>query len=646
MKYYEVAPLRLVRGTQQTYTYESDANIQIGQLVVIPLGTQQPVGVVFASTKRPTYATKAISRVLDLPPLPVPLLTTARWLSTYYSTHLAVVLQTVLPAGILKKRRGAQQKEVRGVTRHRTNFLLNDDQTQALEILRSVQSGTTILHGVTGSGKTAVYIEYAREILESGRSVIVLVPEIALTSQLVAEFKAHFKHIILTHSHQTESERYAAWQSALTTNAPHVVIGPRSALFMPLRDVGCIIIDESHEPSYKQEQAPRYSALRTASILASAHHAVVIQGSATPTISEYYLAQQRNAPIINLPRVARHSVKVPDLRVIELTNRQLFTQHRFLSDALIKEIQKTIDDKKQVLIFHNRRGSAATTLCESCGWMALCPRCKVPYTLHADHHRLECHICGQKDKVPTSCPECAGTDIIHKGIGTKLIESELQKLFPGVSTRRYDGDTATDGTLEKQYQDLYDGNVSIIIGTQVVAKGLDLPHLRTVGVVQADAGLSLPDFVSPERTFQLLAQVVGRVGRSEHPTSIIVQTYQPDAAAIRLGITQDYMAFYEAMIPVRRQAQFPPFVYLLKLTCSYKTEAASIHNAEQLARSIRSIQPSVMVMGPTPAFYEHQRGNYRWQLLVKSTSRQRLVEICATLPSTHWQFDLDPQSLL
>ncbi len=646
MKYYEVAPLRLVRGVQQTYTYESTARVQIGQLVVVPLGRNQPIGVVTSVVDKPEYPTKEIAQVLDLPPLPAPLVTTAYWLSTYYATHLAVVLQTVLPSGLLKKRRPLRRGSPIEPTRDRTHFLLNRDQSEALKKLRFIHSGTVILHGITGSGKTAIYIEYTRDMLKAGRSVIVLVPEIALTPQLLAEFSAHFGHILITHSHQTEAERHSTWLAALRSTAPTVVIGPRSALFMPLHDIGCIIIDESHEPSYKQEQAPRYSALRTASILAAAHRAVVIQGSATPTISEYYLAKQRKAPVIMLKNPARSSVQTPTIQVIALTDRQSFTQHRFLSDSLIAEMRKTIEAGEQVLVFHNRRGSAATTLCESCGWMALCPHCMIPYTLHADQHILQCHVCGQGGKVPTSCPNCHGTDIIHKGIGTKLIESELHKLFPNASIGRYDGDTATDKTLERQYQDIYDGNVSIIIGTQVVAKGLDLPHLRTIGIVQADAGLSLPDFIAPERTFQLLSQVIGRVGRSDHPTDVIVQTYQPDAAAIKLGIRQDYTTFYQTTISSRQQSHFPPFVYLLKLTCSYKTEAAAVRNAEALAREIRAAAPSMQVLGPTPAFYERRHDTYRWQLLIKSTSRQQLVDICHTLPNTHWQFDLDPQSLL
>jgi len=646
MNYFEVAPLRIVRGLQHTYTYQSTESLPVGQLVMIPLGKQTVVGLVVSIASKPTYETKSVHESLALPALPEQLVRTALWMSEYYTTHLATVLQTLLPRGLTTKRRTPTLKHPQEVVRDRTHFLLNTHQRNVLAELEYIESGTVLLHGITGSGKTAVYIEYIKHVIADGKNAIVLVPEIALTSQLVAEFSAHFENILITHSHQTEAERHRGWLAALVADTPTVVIGPRSALFMPLTNIGCIIIDEAHEPSYKQDQAPRYSALRVASILASYHHALVVQGSATPLISEYYLASQNAHPILELPERARSSAKTPTIMTINLTDRESFTKHRFFSNHLLATMEKTLTSGHQVLLFHNRRGSAVSTLCESCGWMAMCPRCVVPYTLHGDTHRLQCHICGLRERVPTSCPTCHGTDIIHKGVGTKLIESELRKLFPAHTIARYDGDSAVDETLERQYQELYDGKISIIIGTQVVAKGLDLPLLRTVGVIQADAGLTLPDFSASERTFQLLAQVVGRVGRSSHDTALVIQTYQPEAPAIRLGIAQDYQAFYDETLADRRRAHFPPFTYLLQLTCSYKTEATAIRNAQQLAAHIRKQYPTVHVLGPTPAFYERQRDSYRWQLVVKSSSRKHLTAICQDLPHANWQFDLDPYSLL
>ena len=267
-------------------------------------------------------------------------------------------------------------------------------------------------------------------------------------------------------------------------------------------------------------------------------------------------------------------------------------------------------------------------------------------TLHADQHALICHICGYRERVPTACPDCGSTDIVHKGIGTKLIESELQKLFPQAAIARFDGDITSKNSLNQRYQELYDGHIDIIIGTQVVAKGLDLPRLATVGIIQADAGLALPDFTTRERTFQLLAQVIGRVGRNDQPTSIIVQTYQPQNPTIVQGIRQDYASFYANELAERRRGIFPPFVYLLKLTCIYKTEATAIRNAQKFAAQLRSEYPDITIFGPAPAFYERVRDTYRWQIVVKSTNRAKLLAIASQLPRTHWQYDIDPANLL
>lgn len=646
MYYYEVAPNRIVRKDSSVLTYSADTPLQRGQVVMIEIGRTTSPGVILREVSQPHYDTKSILQVLELIPLPAALLTTAEWMSDYYSAHLASSIQTILPTGISKKRRAAPAAPHLS-QRARTNNVFTADQTHALEGIESMSPGTALLHGVTGSGKTAVYIELARRALARGQSVIVLVPEIALTSQLVDEFSGHFDDIILTHSRQTEAERHHAWRAALTANTPRVAIGPRSALFLPLHNIGLIVIDEAHEPSFKQEQAPRYSALRVASILASHHQAKLVLGSATPLVADYYLAQHADRPIIPMTTRAQPDTVPPTVGLVDMTKRTHFKRHRFLSDDLLAELEHTFAAGKQALIFHNRRGSASTTLCENCGWQATCPRCFVPLTLHADKHHLRCHICGHHEPVPTSCPVCHAADIIHKGIGTKLIESELRKLFPDKTIMRFDGDSDTDATVDQQYAKLYQGDIDLIIGTQVIAKGLDLPHLRTVGVIQADAGLSLPDFGASERTFQLLAQVIGRVGRSHHATTVVVQSYQPTHPAVVNGLAQQYDLFYELTLAERRRAGFPPFNYLLKLTCIYKTEAAAIKNAQALARTLRTQLPTdVQLLGPTPAFYERQRDTFRWQIVLKSPHRHHLQTALTHLPPAHWQYELDPMSLL
>lgn len=644
MHYYEVAPNIIVRASSSVFTYASLLPLQKGSLVEIGIGKKHAVGVVTREAKKPAFETREITQSLYPDTIPPELVDTAIWMSEYYATPLATVLQTLLPRGLQKKRR-ERPPVVRSPIRERTQIVLNKEQSEAMSIIESMSPGSSILHGVTGSGKTQVYIELAKRSIAQGKSALILVPEIALTSQLIDEFSHHFPTILMTHSKQTEAERHVAWVAALTSAEPLVIIGPRSALFLPIRNIGLIAIDEAHEPSYKQEQSPRYSALRVATILGRAHRAKIVFGSATPTISEYYLSERAARPIIKLTKQARKDTVKPSISVIDMTKKHNFKKHRFLSDTLITAIEKTIASNKQILIFHNRRGSASTTLCESCGWIALCPHCLIPFTLHMDTHTLRCHVCNTSSKVPTSCPVCHETDIIHKGIGTKLIESEIRKLFPNKKVARFDADTESTASLEKNYKELYNGTIDIIIGTQVVAKGLDLPNLRLVAVAQADAGLMLPDFSSAERTFQLLAQVVGRVGRSHHPTDVIVQSYQPTHPAVTDGLTQNYAHFYGTTIALRKEGFFPPFTNLLKLTCLYKTETAAIKNAKNFADKLRGY-PDIQVLGPTPAFYEYQAGSYRWQLIVKSQTRANLLKVVELLPPTHWQFELDPISLL
>lgn len=645
MHYYEVAPTQIIRAGSGVFTYAAKEPLSVGQLVTVEVGRKVLVGLVVKEVPQPSYDTKTVTSLIEEPPLPEALVQLALWISGYYATHLASVLQTILPRGIQKKRRPLSQPS-REKLRDRTKNVLNDTQKNAVHVVSEMSPGSALLHGITGSGKTEVYIELAKQALAAGKSAIILVPEIALTSQVVDEFSQHFEDIILVHSRQTEAQRHKAWQEALTSTKPRLIIGPRSALFTPLASIGLIVIDEAHEPSFKQEQSPRYSALRAASILAKHHGAKVVLGSATPSIADYYIFEQSERPVITMNSRARHDTTPPTITLVDMTKRTHFKRHRFLSDELLSQLEQTFGSGNQALIFHNRRGSASTTLCENCGWSAICPRCFVPFTLHADRHQLQCHICGTSERVPTSCPECGSADIIHKGIGTKLIESELRKIFPGKVIARFDGDNETGESVEERYKELYDGTIDLIIGTQVIAKGLDLPKLRAVGVIQADAGLSLPDYASSERTFQLLAQVVGRVGRSHHATDVIVQSYQPTHPAVVNGLAQNYHGFYQTALLERKKGGFPPFSYLLKLTCVYKTESAAVRNAQKLAAELRQHMPDVQILGPTPAFYERQHDTYRWQLVVKSSKRARLTDALAYVPAAQWQFELDPTNLL
>ena len=674
MKFYEVSLIGIVSKDFEVLAYSSVDTLSIGMIVEIPVGSRKFVGVVVKKVSQPDFTVKEILRVLYDQPLPPALLKLHKWLSDFYTTHPGTVWQTILPSGLNKNRRTNVVKNTTAQNnrlQNRTNFacpapfceqkmcsdktegkgavMFNDEQLAAIDQLVKMKSGTAILHGITGSGKTEVYKVLAMKARSDNKSSIILVPEISLTAQLVDEFRAEFDNVILTHSTMTEAERARVWLDILTAKNPVVVIGPRSALFMPIQNLGLIVIDECHEPSYKQEKAPRYNALRAASILANETKSRLILGSATPLITDYYTAQKLDRPIVKMTKLARAGAKKPITKIIDLTKHENFSsESKIFSRQLLAAMRETLDDNKQALLFHNRRGSASTTLCENCGWLAGCPRCFLPLTLHTDHFELRCHICGHREKPPTKCPDCGNTDIIHRGIGTKRIEEEIRKIFPNKTVRRFDGDTARGEAVQDVFAELKDGRVDIIIGTQTIAKGLDLPNLRLVGIVQADAGLALPDFSAAERTFQLIAQATGRVGRGAEDSRVIVQTFQPTAPAVEFGAIQDYTGFYNYEIKNRQCGHFPPFSHLLKLLCQYKTEKAAVNATKKLANDIQILNSNskFQLLGPTPAFYERTRGFYRWQIVVRSTSRNELLKITKKIPPTHWQAELDPNSLI
>ncbi len=646
MHFYLVAPT--IRAHLEGYfTYQSIQNLAAGSLVLVEIGRRQSPAVVIKKVVKPSFETKPIIGVLHPKPLPPALLKTALWLEEYYASPISSVWQTLLPRGLAVKRRGQSPKNTESSIRQKPNFRLNTAQQQAIKAILKPSLNTTLLQGVTGSGKTAVYIELAQQVLtKDKKSVIVLVPEIALTSQLVAEFSHYFKDILLTHSGMSEAERHLVWLEALEATKPRLVIGPRSALFVPLARLGLIVIDEAHEPSFKQDQAPRYSALRTARVLADQHGARLVLGSATPSVSDRFLASKTASAIIRLNAPAKTPGAV-DLKLIDSRLRNNFTRHRFFSNQLLTAIETTLDNHQQVLLFHNRRGSASSTMCEHCGWLAVCPHCFVPFVLHGDTFQLVCHVCGLKEKVPTQCPDCGHADVIHKGIGTKLIAEEIGKLFPRARVGRFDGDSQKSDGLDKNYKAIYEGAIDIIVGTQVVAKGLDLPKLAFVGVVQADGGLALPDFASEERVFQLLYQVMGRVGRDEKLSTIVIQSYQPDHPAIQAALHKNYEDFYTYTLAKRRHDHFPPFTHLLKITGTYKSEAAALKATNGLLQNLKKIASAdVIFLGPAPAFYERARGTYRWQLILRSSHRQDLVDLLPSVPALRFQTDLDPISLL
>ena len=644
MNYYLIAPAKTFHSSDNLLTYASDIPLQPGHVVEIPLGRQTTVGIVKAATSKPEFETKPILHLIAETPLPKPLTKAIFWLSDYYRCPLSTAVQAALPRGITKQRRAP--KPTTTEAHPRLDNPLNSAQLAAIEQIEQSSANTTLLHGITGSGKTNIYIELTRRHLAQGESVIILVPEIALTSQLVRNFQAHFDEVALIHSGQTEAQRHLIWQHALETPTPQIVIGPRSALFTPVPNLGLIIIDEAHEPAYQQDQNPKYSALRLAATLAK-----TVLGTATPLIADYYVCHQHKA-ITELNQLAIQSTATANIHVIDLKNKPDFSENRLLSNQLIASVKDSLVHHQQSMIFHNRRGTAPLTICDHCGWQALCEHCFLPLVLHADRFQMRCHTCGRDYPVPTACPDCGNADIHHKGFGTKYLEAELTKLFPKARIARFDADTATDQQLSRIYDAVHAGDIDIIIGTQMIAKGFDFPKLHTLGVVQADAGLCLPDYASEERTFQLLTQVIGRANRGHQNSEIFIQTFQPLHPIIQYAVAADYTSLYNYLIQKRKQSTLPPYSFLLKYTVTYKTESTAVSNArklyKKLVQNLHRLQlAQIVITPPMPAFHERSGTGYNWQVIVKAKSRRDLLRLFDSIEkSPHLHFELDPISLL
>ena len=640
--YYEVVP----EGKVETLTYEYSDSLLPGQIVLVPLARRVVPGVVIKKVAQPEFKTKSILKVLYSKPLPQHLLAVMDFIHKYYLVPMGSTVSLVLPNGVEKKRRKTEQM-FGGVssTAKSASVPLNPHQKKALEGLQKALGATKLLFGVTGSGKTNIYLTEALNALKRQKSTILLVPEIALTSQLVQVFTEFFgEKVVVIHSRQTEAERHLIFNSLLGSETPKVVIGPRSALFAPLSDIGLIIVDEEHESTYYQENAPKYSAIRVASYMAKELSCSCILGSATPTVADYYIAKQKGS-LVRLAEKAKSGAIKPEVKIIDFKNRGAFLKNRYFGNALIKAISNNLELRRQTLIFHNRRGSAPLTICENCGEEIVCPNCRLPLTLHADSFELVCHTCGYHELVPKNCPKCGTAGLIHKGFGTKLLENELNRLFPAAKVMRFDADNKKGEGLEAVYSEVRDGKVDILVGTQGLAKGLDLPKLATVGVVQADAGLALPDFAAEERVFQLLTQVMGRVGRGHLDTAeVIIQTFRPEHPVIDFAINEDYEGFAEYLLKQRRLGEFPPYKYVLKLEIALKTEALAIKKVQEVAKRL-SLDKRLVVSPPMPAFHEQTAKGYTWQVIVRSRSRGALTEACAELDK-NFKVSLDPPGLL
>jgi len=557
---------------------------------------------------------------------------------------------------------------------------LTEDQLRVWDEIRPAiraQTGQAyLLHGVTGSGKTEIYLRAVGEALERGTSAIVLVPEIALTPQTLRRFLARFPdNLGVLHSQLSEGERYDTWRRA-RSGALKVMVGPRSALFAPLANLGLIVVDESHDESYKEQgQAPRYHARQAALEYARLRSAVCILGTATPDLVTTFQSGRGDLTRLSLPkRILGHrdalrqqasklgvrsryepagglaeTIALPPVRVVDMRQELRAGNRSMFSRAMQQSLGQVLDNDQQAILFLNRRGTTTYVFCRDCGHVMRCSNCDSPLTFHSARERLLCHHCGNDRQMPEKCPNCGSSRIKQFGAGTQRVQAEVEQLFPEARTLRWDRDTTrSKGSHDAILSSFMAHEADVLIGTQMVAKGLDLPLVTLVGVVLADIGLNLPDYRSPERSFQVLSQVAGRAGRGLLGGHVVLQTYEPEHYAIQAAAEHDYEAFYEAELELRRQLDYPPYRRLARLVYRHTSEDAAQSAAERMAGSIEARIRELGVrraelIGPVPAYFRRVRGEYRWMVVIRAADPTQLIP--EDLPRG-WIVDVDPVSLL
>ena len=504
-----------------------------------------------------------------------------------------------------------------------TALSLNAEQQVAVEtILQSVQeqqSQTYLLEGITGSGKTEVYLQVIAEVLNQGKTAIMLVPEISLTPQMVQRFKSRFgEHVAVMHSGLSQGEKYDEWRK-IERGEAEVVVGARSAIFAPIENIGVIIIDEEHEASYKQEETPRYHARDLAIWRSEYHHCPVVLGSATPSLESRARAQKNVYQRLRLTQRANQAATLPTIDVVDMRQEVENGNVSSFSMSLQEKLQERLEKNEQSVLLLNRRGYSSFVMCRDCGYVLPCPNCDISLTLHMDSKTMKCHYCGHEERIPYRCPNCGQDKIRYYGTGTQKVEEELQTLLPDSRILRVDVDTTRrKGAHEKILRTFGEGQADILLGTQMIAKGLDFPNVTLVGVLNADTALNLPDFRSSERTFQLLTQVSGRAGRAEKPGEVIIQSFNPEHYAIQLAKAQDYEDFYTKEMYIRHRGDYPPYYFTVQITASHPEENEAAKQMFQIATKLKQgLSPQAILLGPTPNAIMRVNNRYFYQVIIK-----------------------------
>lgn len=660
MKYIEVALSLPLDGTF-TYTVSREQNPEnqplFGCRVLVNFRSRKLTGYVVSESDTVTsaYSIKNIEKIIDKTPIFLPfMLDFAKWIASYYFCSVGEALSLMIPRAVRPK-----SFAVLPVSSVSETTLTPEQQVAYDGIKNDLRHNQTFfyLYGVTGSGKTEVYIKLMEDTIAAGKSVIFLVPEIAMSYQTLERLRAKFGDLCaVLHSGLTGSTRLGEYLRLFNGKA-RIAIGPRSALFAPLADIGLIIIDEEHDGAYKSDESPRFQARSAAFHLANSMHAAVVLGSATPSVESWYYAQKGFLKLYTLSQ-RYQGVQLPEVRIIDTST---LSQERVLSPEMAAEINRRLQNGEQILLLQNRRGFSSCLQCSSCKTVIECPRCSVNLTYHQVKKKLICHRCGYTSGIPTVCPECGEKKFKKIGAGTEKVEDEVRRTFAGVPLVRIDYDTVQNAkNLQEIFRRISDGEIKIIIGTQIIAKGLHFPGIKFVGIINADLFLNIPDFKSAERAFALITQAAGRAGREGERGLVMVQTVSPDHYAV--AVKDGFGAFYTNEIFYREAVGMPPFFRLIRLVIRSSDEDTAKNECDKLRKLLDLLletmpnqdeRKSIEIMGAAPCLITRINNNFRYHILLKSKNLQSIRKVVRQMTkkmerlpkNSYLEIDTDPADL-
>lgn len=649
MNYYEVIPASKSFHGKEPLTYGFGRILKPGQIVNINLRNSDCLGIVIKKTSKPGFDTVNINDVLKDVVILAPHLSLLSWMLEFYPSATGATAQMFAPAVLANLELSNEKPEEKEQDSNVVLPKLTSEQSSAYKsIVKDSGKDQTsyIVHGVTGSGKTRLYIELAKENLYKNKSVLVLTPEISLTAPIAKQFKDVFKSkVLINHSNLTPKQKKDLYSKLLTSDSPLIMIGPRSSLFLPLKNIGLIVVDEFHEPAYKQESQPYYHANRVASMLARLASAKLVFGSATPPVNDYYLAEQKGIAVLRMDYPAITGEKsLKNIKIVDLSDKDESSSYPLISKELISQITLVLNRGEQAMLFINKRGSARSIACQDCGHRELCQNCDLPMVYHGDQHLIRCHTCGFTKETPSRCPACGSMNIFFTSPGTKAIAGSLAKLFPKAKIARFDKDNKKSEKIENNYRNTV-LDVDIIVGTQIIAKGHDFPRLSLAAMLLADSGLDFPDFSSEERSYQLMKQLAGRVNRGHLEGLFLIQTFNPKSKFIQSTISGTWQDFYKNEIIQRKIHGFPPFYSALKVESARKSRKSAEESLEKLAIKLQESFPKLEFLGPAPSFIEKKSAKWHWQIIIKSKNRSELAKVAGLIPSS-FRADIDPNNFL